>query len=198
MKKLVILIIFCSLFISNKGFSQMSYFSASYSMGFASGDLSDYITKGSFRGGDLQYRGYVSNNIVAGVDVGWNVFYERMDYATYTQGNISLSGVQYRYSNQLPILVAADYLLKPGERINPYVGFGLGTMYTGRETDMGVYSTEENVWHFTIKPEVGILIEFNQAMDLKVSAKYITGFKTENLPTQSYYSINIGFAFKQY
>ena len=198
MKKIVILIIFCSLFVSNNVFSQMSYISVSYSTGFASGKLSDYITKGSFRGSDLQYRGYVTSNIVAGVDVGWNVFYERMDYATYTKGTVSLSGIQYRYSNQVPILASGDFMLKPGERINPYVGFGLGTMYTGRETDMGVFLTEQNVWHFAIKPEVGVLLEFNQAMDLKISAKYLNGFKAGDLPTQSYFSINIGFAFKQY
>ena len=94
----------------------MSYISTSYTMSFASGDLSDYISNASFRGGVVEYRGYVSNNIVAGVDVGWNVFYERLDYATYTKETQSLSGVQYRYSNQVPVLAAIDYMIKPIKR----------------------------------------------------------------------------------
>ena len=100
MKKIIYISIFCFLIISNKGFSQQSYISALYSVGISMGDLNDNITKPSFRGGAVEYRGYVSNNIVAGVDVGWNVYYERMDYATYSRGTASLSGVQYRYSNQ--------------------------------------------------------------------------------------------------
>ena len=176
----------------------MSYISTSYTMSFASGDLSDYISNASFRGGVVEYRGYVSNNIVAGVDVGWNVFYERLDYATYTTGTQSLSGVQYRYSNQVPVLAAIDYMIKPGEVVNPYVGLGLGTMYSKRETDMGMFLTDETAWHFALKPEIGVIYEFNQAMDLKISAKYLTGFKAGDLGTQSYFAINIGFAFKQY
>ena len=198
MKKIIYISIFCFLIISNKGFSQQSYISALYSVGISMGDLNDYITKPSFRGGAVEYRGYVSNNIVAGVDVGWNVYYERMDYATYSRGTASLSGVQYRYSNQVPVLAAVDYMIKPGEVVNPYVGFGLGTMYTKRETDMGMFLTDETAWHFALKPEIGILYEFNQAMDLKISAKYLTGFKAGDLSTQSYFSINVGFAFKQY
>lgn len=198
MKKIIVLSIFCFLFFANKGYSQQSYISASYSMGFGTGDLGDYISKASFRGTMLEFRGYVNNNISAGVDVGWNLFYERKDYDSYTQDTRTLSGVQYRYNNQVPLFVAADYMLKPGEKFNPYVGFGLGTMYSGRDTDMGTFRMDEDAWHFAIKPEVGALIEFNRATDVKISAKYITGFKAGDLPTQSYFSLNFGFVFKQY
>jgi len=199
MKKIIFITIFCFLFIANKGYSQQSYISASYSIGFASGDLSDYISAASFRGTSLEYRGYVTNNISAGVDLGWNVFYDKLDYDTYTQGTRSLSGLQYRYSNQVPVFASADYMISPGEKFNPYVGFGLGTMYSKRETDMGMYTImDETAWHFAIKPEIGAIVEYNRAIDLKLSAKYITGFKAGDLPTQSYFSLNFGFVFKQY
>lgn len=198
MKKIIVITIFCFLFFANKGYSQQTYFSASYDIGFAGGDLSDYISKTSFRGTTLGFRGYVTNNIVAGVDVGWNVFYDRMDYDTYSVDTRSISGVQYRYSNQVPIFAAVDYMIQPGEKINPFVGIGLGTMYSNRETDMGMYLMKETAWHFAIKPEAGAIIEYNRAIDLKLSAQYITGIKAGDLPTQSYFSLCFGFIFKQY
>jgi outer membrane protein len=198
MKKISVLIIFCFLFLANKGYSQQSYFSASYDIGFGSGDLNDYISKTSFRGATLGYRGYINNNVVAGVDIGWNVFYEKMDYDTYTVDTRSLSGVQYRYSNMAPIFAVVDYMIKPGEDINPFVGFGLGTMYTDRETDMGLFMLKETAWHFAIKPEVGAIIDYNRAIDLKLSAQYIVGFEAGDLPTQSYFSLSLGCIFKQY
>lgn len=198
MKKIIVLTIFCFLFVVNKAYSQQGYFTASYSMGFASGDLSDYISAASFRGIGFEYRGYLSNNISAGVDVGYNLFYERKDYDTYTQNTMSLSGVQYRYSHQVPILAVSDYMFKPGEKFNPYVGFGLGTIYSHRETDMGTFYTKQTAWHFAIKPEIGLIFEANRAMDLKLSAKYLVGFEAGDLPAESYFTLNFGFVFKQY
>lgn len=198
MKKIIVLSIFCFLFYANKGYSQQSFVTTSYSMGFGSGDLSDYISAASFRGASLEYRGYITNNIAAGVDVGWNLFYERKDYDTYTQGTMSLTGVQYRYNHQIPILAAMDYMIKPGEIFNPFVSFGLGTMYSERKTEMGMFYTKETAWHFAIRPEAGVMYEMSRSTDLKVSVKYLTGFKAGDLPTQSYFTLNIGFAFKQY
>lgn len=45
---------------------------------------------------------------MVGVDAGWNVFYEKKDYDTYTGGTESLSGIQYRYQNSVPLLASAD------------------------------------------------------------------------------------------
>jgi outer membrane protein W len=135
---------------------------------------------------------------VKGVDVGWNVFYEQRDYDTYTKNTASISGEQYNYSNQVPILISADYMIKPGETFNPYVGLGLGTMYSRRETDMGMYTFYDDAWHFALKPEIGVFYELNSSNDLKISAKYLTGFSAGDLETQSYFSIGVGLAFKQY
>ena len=38
----------------------------------------------SFRGFTLDYRKFVSSNVGVGVDIGWNVFYDDMPAAEYT------------------------------------------------------------------------------------------------------------------
>jgi hypothetical protein len=168
-----------------------------YSIGFGTGDLSDFISKPSFRGVNLDYRKLVQPNIGVGFSVGWNVFYEEMDKGSYTAGTETLTGKQYRYSNHVPMLASGTYYLKPGETFNPFVGLGIGTMYTRRNTDMNLYTVEQEAWNFLLQPEVGFLYQMNPGASAIVSAKFNQGFKAgqELTEAQSFFTLNIGFAF---
>lgn len=175
--------------------SAQSLTAIQYSMGFGTGDLGDFVSPASFRGFTIDYRKLVQPNIGVGFDIGWNVFYEDKGFDTYTQGTVSYSGKQYRYNNQFPMLVAADYYLKPGEKINPFAGLGIGTMYSLRNTDMGQYTFEQDAWNFALRPEVGVLFEVNPDMSLTLTGKYYYGFEAGDLPAQSYFALNVGFVF---
>jgi len=188
--------IFCSLFITTKSYAQQeSYMSLQYSVSFGTGDLGDYISAASWRGALLEYRSAVKGKLMVGVDLGWNVFYEKKDYDTYSVGTESLSGIQYRYQNAVPILVAADYLILSSESlVKPYVGLGIGTIYNERSTDMGMYRWKENPWQFALKGELGLLYELSYRSSVKFAAKYYNGFKSNSLDGQSYFSLNLGMA----
>ncbi len=100
MKKIIFLMIFSSLLLSTKSYGQHdSYMSVQYSVSFGMGDQGDFISQPSWRGILVEYRSEVTANLSLGVDVGWNVFYEKKAYDTYTVGTESLSGIQYRYQN---------------------------------------------------------------------------------------------------
>ena len=130
MKKIIVLTIFCSLLIGTNGYSQQNgYTSVQYGVSFATGDMGDYISAVSWRGFLVEYKRPVNDNLLAGIDLGWNVFYERKPDDTYSRGTESLSGVQYRYQNEVPILATLDYLIGSGSALSPYVGIGIGTMY---------------------------------------------------------------------
>jgi outer membrane protein W len=168
-----------------------------YPIAFPAGDLKDYSAKTSFRGINLDFQKMVQDNVGVGFSVGWNVFYEELNYDTYTLDNVSLSGKQWRYSNLIPMLVSSTYQLKPGDSMNPYVGLGVGVMYSLRNTDMNLYTLEQDAWNFTLQPAVGVLIEANDVTKVNISARYTHGFEAGNeLPgAQSYFSLNIGFSF---
>jgi opacity protein-like surface antigen len=196
MKRIIGLVIFCSFVSMTSIFSQAeNQLSIQYDMSFGTGDLGGYISAGSFRGASAQYRYAVTDNILVGMDVAWNVFYEKRDYDSYTSGTMTLSGVQYRYQNQVPLLVAADYVFTPDKDFQPYVGLGIGTMYSERNTWMGIWVLEENPWQFAMKPEVGFLYNMSTGTALKVGFKYYTGIGGD-LSTQGYFAISLGFAFK--
>ena len=195
MKRIVALIIFCSMVSMTSVFSQAeNHFAINYDMSFATGDLGEYITSPSFRGASAQYRYAATNNILVGIDAAWNVFYEKKDYDTYTSGTQTLSGVQYRYQNQVPLLVAVDYIFTPDKDFQPYLGLGIGTIYSERNTAMGIWLLEENPWQFAMKPEAGIMYKFSYGTALKLAVKYNAGFGGD-LGTQGYVTISTGFAF---
>jgi hypothetical protein len=196
MKKIFALIIFCSLVSFASVYSQQgSHISIQYDMSFATGDLGDYISAASFRGASAQYRYAVTDNILVGIDAGWNVFYEKKDYDSYTVGTATLSGVQYRYQNEVPLLASIDYLILTDNTLNPYVGVGIGTMYTERATQMGTWYLEQNPWHFLIKPEAGVLVKMSGSTSFKLGVKYYYGFAAGDLESQGYFTISTGLAF---
>ena len=194
MKRIIALVIFCSFVSMASVFSQVeNHLSIQYDISFGTGDLGDYISAPSFRGASAQYRYAVTENILVGIDAAWNVFYEKRDYDSYTYETMTLSGVQYRYQNEVPLLVSADYVFNPDKNFQPYIGLGIGTIYSERTTEMGIWYVEENPWQFAMKPEVGFMYKFSYGSALKISFKYNTGIGGD-LGTQGYFTIGTGFA----
>jgi outer membrane protein W len=93
------------------------------------------------------------------------------------------------------MLAAIDFYLKPDETINPFVGLGLGTMYSLQNTDMSAYTYEKDAWHFALRPEIGVILDVAPGMGFMVTSKYYYGFKAGDLPAQGYFTINVGFVF---
>jgi outer membrane protein W len=196
MKKIILSIaLFCFVNIMH---SQNS-FSVAYSIGIPTGDLGDYIENTSFRGAIIEFQSFVKPNVGIGISAGMNTFYAEKNYATYTVDNVSISGKQWRYSNHVPILLNANYYFKPAQKTNPFLGLGLGAMYSRRNTDMYIYTIEEKAWNFDIQPTLGLLIKTDKFSTLNISARYNFGLQSGNelKEDQSYLSLNLGFTFER-
>jgi len=194
MKKIFFVVLLTGIITATQVQAQDSFYSIQYSMGFATGNLKEFNEAASFRGVSFEYRYMIQPSIGVGLETGYNLFFDRLDYATYTQGTQSLSGIQYRYTHAVPVLAAFDYYLKPDTQFNPFVGLGVGTLYTYRDLDMGMFTLESDVWQFALRPQIGVLITTPSA-DLIVAAKYFSGFKANDTEGQQYFSLNIGLVF---
>jgi hypothetical protein len=195
MKKILFIFIFLA-FGATVVQAQESKFSIQYSMGLGLGDMGDFNSQYSFRGAAIEWRRFLDPSIAVGIDVGWNTFYKEVPNETYTRGTASLTGKQFRYQNQIPMLAAANYYFSPGEKLRPFVGLGLGTMYSVRDTQMHVYSIEEDAWHFALNPQAGISYELGYSTSLYVGLKYYVGLQSGDFEkAQSYLGINVGFIF---
>lgn len=193
MKKILSLALFSVFALS--AFSQMNLASFQYSMGFGTGNMHDYISQASFRGFTFDYRKGVKPNVGVGLELGWNVFYQEMPKASYDYKNITYTGKQWRYSNHFPMLAAVDYYAVSEGNLIPYLGLGMGTMYTLQNTDMSIYTFEKTAWHFVLRPEIGLLLKAGPGVGFNIVSKYYYGFKAGDLPAQGYVTINVGFVF---
>ncbi len=153
-------------------------FSMNYSMAFPTGDLSDFIDKPSFRGVSVDWRSTLASNpnLALGFDFGWNVFYKKEAERAYTYQTATLYGTQYRYTNSFPMLGAVDYIWDM-DKLKPFAGLGIGTVFNVRDNDVGLYRFEDKTWHFALKPEIGLMYQVSPEMGFKVAAKYYQAFK---------------------
>ena len=196
MKKILFIISLCFITVG-ASFAQSST-TISYSVGFPVGDLSDYITNVSWRGVTLDFRKMINPNIGVGFSTGWNVFYENMGRNTYTIDNQSLTGKQYRYSNHFPMYINPTYYLRPDDTVNPFFSLGIGTIYTLRNTDMNLYTWEQEAWGFALAPEIGMQYSMGEGVGaaFTVSGKFNHAFKGGDInSSQSFFTLNVGFTF---
>ena len=173
---------------------QGGYFALTYSVGVPMGDLKDYIGQTSFRGANMEFYWHVKPTLDAGMEVGWNVFYEKKDRATYTQGTESINGVQYRYTNAVPLIAGLRWR-KSGDKIDPYLGIGIGASSVNRSTDFGLYRIYTNTWQFCVRPEAGLIYHLGGGTGLTLGAKYYANMGNDELDAQSYVAIQAGFVF---
>lgn len=174
--------------------AQKGYSVFSYSVGFPTGDLQEYIDQISYRGINMEFYWHVKPNLDAGLEVGWNVFYAKEDKKTYTHETTSITGVQYRYTNAVPIIAGARWR-KTGGKTEPYIGAGLGTTSVNRSTDFGLYRIYNNTWQFCVRPEAGLIYKMSQTTGLSLGVKYYANFENDELTAQNYISANVGFVF---
>ena len=194
MKKLFFLLI-VSLCMQGLFAQRHSVFILSYPIAFPMGDLKDYISNTSFRGINLEFGKEVRPNLIAEIETGWNVFYQDQPEDVYTEGTASISGKQFRYTNSVPIIAGAKWVLKSHNNLVPYAGLGLGTMYSDRSTDFGLYRISTDAWQFCVRPELGITFKSRNGPSAMLGVKYYSSFNSSDLDGQSFLTINIGVVF---
>jgi len=168
-----------------------TYHGLTYSMAVPTGGTQDFTNAGSFRG--VNYEGYheLSPKFALSWLVGWNVFYTKLRNETYIKDNFTLTGNQYRYQNEFPMLIRGLRIFGVQDGIRPFIGAGLGVIYNIRRTDIGLYSVKTDAWHFSMAPELGIIIPAGENL-ITASVRYNYGVKARDLGQQSYFSFNLG------
>jgi len=195
MKKTIFFILVIGLAIPGYVKAQSGYTSFQYQIGFGMGDLGDYIGKASFRGAVFDYQKNLNSSLSVGLELAWSTFYEKREYDTYTVEPYSVSGIQYRYSNMFPMLLTAEYYFMNEGSVRPYFNLGFGTMYTIRDTDMGLWRLEEKAWQFGLKPELGVIYNVGTNSSVKLEGKYYMGLGGSKLENQSFLAISAGMVF---
>lgn len=198
MKKIITTALFVLAF--GASFAQQYHWRLSYDMSQPLGTFSsEYISNYSWRGMGLDNRWMLTDKISAGFFVAWHVFYERVPNITQSSedGNITVSGTQFRYLNSYAMQANAHYYLGEDGQINPWVGLGIGTAYNEQRTELGFLAYTYEPWSFAISPQIGVDVPISVGTDFMIGVRYNHWMNGEGKATGdfTYLGINIGFKF---
>jgi outer membrane protein len=170
-----------------------SLYSIQYSIGFPTGSFhDDFIARTSFRGVSIDFRKMVNEDMFAGLEFGWNVFYSKLENAIATEGTTTISGTQFRYMSVFPILVNFGYSRRTSENLTTYAALGLGTIYNRSRLDIGIWQFTNEAWHFALKPEIGLFYKTGHDMGILLNGKYYSAFETDKSMEIAYFTANLG------
>ncbi|NEU09584.1 outer membrane beta-barrel protein [Flavihumibacter sp. R14] len=137
----------------------------------------DFLSETSWRGGTLDYRRMIKPNLSVGISASWNSFEEYIPPTTYQKpdGTGAVTSDLIRTFYTVPITATVHYY-KPATGVTPYVGLGLGTQYSDERHFANIYQFSAESWGFVVKPEVGLIKQFNSDIGafLNVSYNYNT------------------------
>ena len=200
MKNLAFITVLAALLLSakpSKAQDREGIFNIYYSMGLATGDLHDFISRYSWRGMGMEYKTDVTDNVSIGIGADWNVFYQDIPNGTFNpRENVAITGDQFRYMNSFPMAVRFNYFKDNAAGLRMFGGAGIGTTYMMKALDMNIYRFSEDAWQFLIAPEVGVAYDIDASRTVMLSVKYNYNFKSQDLSSQSYLSFNVGFGFR--
>ena len=160
-------------------------------VGIPTGETSDYIDNTSWRGVNFDFSYFLKRDLAIGLSGGWQVFDEGRGFVTETSGTETISGYRYNYLNSIPLYGTSTYYFKT-DKISPYISLGVGVIYNELEQDIGLIQEQDDAWHFSLKPEIGLDFEVYYGLELRTSLRYYYVNEAGDLPDLSYLGIGLG------
>jgi hypothetical protein len=179
------------LFFAVSSFAQAK-FALTYSIGFPTGETSDYFSSTSWRGVNFDYHYMLKEDFAIGFSAGWQVFSDNRGFVTETSGTETISGYRYNYLNSVPLLATGSYFFNSSGDLSPYASLGIGLTYSKLEEDIGLFRTTGTGWPFTVRPEIGLDYEINYNMGIRTSFRYNYIASGSDLPSLPGFAINVG------
>ena len=154
-------------------FSQNTLTVLSWSMGFSTGKTSEYVGKPSFSGFSIEGHRFMKPNVSVGLITGWNIMNEKTNESV-SINNTTLTGEQGRYLNIIPLLFSASYYIRKNSSATfvPFIRGNIGTYYIMQRFDVGVYTLNNDNWHFGLSPELGFMVKASNKINIIASGRY--------------------------
>lgn len=134
-----------------------------YSIHGPVGSFSDYIKNTSFRGWNASITYRVNEKVSIGGVTGFQDFYQKNDRALYkdVQGR-DISAVVTNSIQTIPLLATVKYSFSPTQRLQPYVGVGVGANFIMHSQYLGQFANDYNKLGFASRPEIGVFVPFRK------------------------------------
>ena len=200
MKSLKIYIAFSLVLFMSKAYAQSDLHNLgalSWEISFPAGN--NYLTESSLAGGRVEFRKMINPRFSAGLAFSWNSFDQYVGKQTYkTPSGFLVTTDMVREIYTAPITAIGHYYPEVGSKMfKPYVGVGLGAQYAEQNAYFNIYQITNDNWGFVVRPEIGVLVEFNHSVGalLTLSYNYSTNKnKAFDMNSLQQFGINIGVA----
>ena len=194
MKKRALFVIPIALLLSSGAHAQDFFWGVSYGMSTPFSDTKEFTEGTSWRNMGIDLLAVVNPNTTVGVSFGWNVFNDTTS-AVSSRDNVDVQGTQFRYINSLPILLNFRRYMGTRGGPRPYIGVGVGPHLMKERVDVGLWTISDNIWHFGVAPEVGLVVPMGPVVKGFINAKYHYAAAAGDAGrSHSYLGFNIGFA----
>lgn len=196
MKKYILIALVIGL-VHSTASAQMSVFKLDWNVGIPMGEMSDFIESESYRGFRIGGRGFIYDYLSVGGEGGWQVYNDTWSGTQNIDGNIDVSGTQFRYMNMYPLLANIHFYLGEDGGVRPYLGTNAGVTFINQRTEIGLWAVSETSTHFSVAPEIGAFIPVGVAgAGLNIGGRYDVAFKTNKLDMNvQTFSFFLGFIF---
>ncbi len=177
-----------------------SFWAINWDISTGAGDTGDFIGNVNVRGASLDGRVFINDNFAVGGHLGWSTLYEKLTDLPpieIEKDGISgeISGTQMHYLNVFPALVTSHYYFESGN-VKPYIGLGLGGVWTEQRNDVGLRSIYADSFAFGVQPEAGVFIPIGlNSSGINLAMKYLYGTSAGDLNSLGLFTFSVGFAF---
>jgi hypothetical protein len=173
------------------------FFGFAYTPVLPTGNSTDLVGSSlSFRGATMEGRKVVKDNVTVGFSAGWQVMnYETGETLQPRQG-IDVTGFQFRYINNFPILFTAHYYFGRRGDMRPYIGGGAGISYLERRMEVGLYLIDQDGWPITLAPEIGVAFPAGWRAAGFGFVRWYWMASAGGAPSLSYLSFGLGIAWQ--
>lgn len=144
-----------------------------YSPAMPTGDTKNFVDDFSWLGFTLEgdWFGW-RDDISTGFIIGWQEMYQESNGDSFTFPIGTTTGRTYRHISAIPLLFRGRYWANADKQIQPFVGAGIGTYWMKQLLDFGIYTADEDHWHFGVAPEVGVMFTTRGGVGYTLNARY--------------------------
>ncbi len=183
MKKLTGIMIVLFLLVG-LSYGQRAYIAGmNYMISSPTGKTKDFVDKTSYLGFSLEGRKFVSDHVSVGAYFQWNSFLQEEAGPALAQHSM----------NAYPLMATLHLYPSSNEKFIPYAGVGIGGLRVYQRMEKVLSIEEQSAWLFGVAPELGAIIRLGTDVGCLFNIKYIQGFESGDFPTQSYFSVSLGF-----
>ncbi|MGC4037312.1 MAG: hypothetical protein QM764_15235 [Chitinophagaceae bacterium] len=202
MKKIKLLLMLLSVFAGISAVNAqagLTKVEVNYATAFPASSFKDQISNGSFRGFDFKILHNINESMAVGLTVGFQDFYQKYPRAVYKLSDGSdVSAVMTNSIQTVPLLATFHYNFSPTQRLQPFVGAGVGGDIVLYRQYLGEFGDSKNQFAFQAQPKVGVYFPFREGgpTGLTLTGYYnIIPFKYNGSTNLNSFGVSLGISF---